>query len=115
MEDAGELDRVLGYPAAEISKIEAAASLTHMMNANTFTAGAYQVKRGEDIDALARQLETNILSRQWICGFPDKVLVAYVGGCLIGAFGAEEPIDNFKTHLGECYSNVVIVSEAPVE
>ena len=86
-----------------------------MMNANTFTAGAYQVKRGEDIDALARQLETNILSRQWICGFPDKVLVAHVGGCLIGAFGAEELIDNFKTHLGECYSNVVIVSEAPVE
>ena len=115
MEDASELDRVLGYPAAEISKIEAAASLTHMMNANTFTAGAYQVRRGEDIDALARQLEANILSRQWICGFPDKVLVAYVGGCLIGAFGAEELIDNFRTHLGECYSNVVIVSEAPVE
>ena len=38
--DADELDRMLGFPAADAEKIDNAASIMHMMNANTFTCGA---------------------------------------------------------------------------
>lgn len=115
LDDAQELDRMLGYPAAQADKLEAAASLTHMLNVNTFTAAAYQVKDGEDMDALAQALVSNIQSRQWVCGFPDRLLVAYVDNCLIGAFGAGDLLDTFQAQLTACYANVVIVSEAPIE
>ena len=45
MDDADLLDSSLGFPAAEAGKIDGAASLVHMMNLNTFTCGAFHVKR----------------------------------------------------------------------
>ena len=38
--DASELDRVFGLPEADGAQVDDAASLQHMMNANTFTCGA---------------------------------------------------------------------------
>lgn len=114
IENADELDRMLGFPAAEVAKLDSAASLMHMMNANTFTCGAYNVKDGEDMAALSEALKDNILARQWMCGFPDRLMVAYVGNCLIGAFGGTDQMDVFKAQLEASYSDVVIVSEAPI-
>lgn len=112
--DLDEVDRNLGYPSARGDCLEAAASLVHMLNSNTFTAGAYQIKSGTDMDALAKDLAENIQSRQWICGFPDRLLVAYVGNCLIGVFGAEDLVQTFETQLTAAYANVVIVSTDPI-
>lgn len=112
--DISEVDRNLGYPSARGDCLEAAASLIHMLNTNTFTAGAYQIKSGTDMDALAKDLVENIKSRQWICGFPDRLLVAYVGNCLIGVFGADDLVQTFETQLSAAYSNVVIVSTDPI-
>lgn len=112
--DISEVDRNLGYPSAQGDCLEAAASLVHMLNSNTFTAGAYQIKSGTDMDALAKDLAENIQSRQWICGFPDRLLVAYVGNCLIGVFGADDLVQTFETQLSAAYSNVVIVSTDPI-
>ena len=44
VEDAEMLNSTLGFPAASIDKIDDAASLMHMMNANTFTCGAFRAK-----------------------------------------------------------------------
>lgn len=112
--DLSEVDRNLGYPAAQGDQLEAAASLIHMLNTNTFTAGAYQIKDGADMDALAKALEENIQSRQWVCGFPDRLLVAYVGNCLVGVFGADDLVQAFQDRLSEAYANVVIVSTAAI-
>ena len=38
-----DLDAVLGLPQSAATMIDDAASMMHMMNANTFTAGAYHV------------------------------------------------------------------------
>lgn len=113
--DPAEVDRNLGYPAAQGDQLETAASLTHMLNANTFTAGAYLIKDGADMDALAKELEKNIQSRQWICGFPDRLLVAYVGSCLIGVFGAEDLVQVFQDQLSAIFADVVIVSTAAID
>ena len=112
--DPSEVDRNLGYPAAQGDQLESAASLTHMLNANTFTAGAYQIKDGADMDALAKELEKNIQSRQWICGFPDRLLVAYVGNCLVGVFGADDLVQTFQDQLSAIFADVVIVSTAAI-
>lgn len=112
--DLSELDRVLGFPEAEGSKVLAAASLTHGMLANNFTLGAYQIAAGTDMDTLANALVENIQARQWMCGFPEQLLVAYYGDCLIGGFGLTEQLGSFETALKTAYPDVVIVSTAPI-
>ena len=112
--DASELDRELGFPEAEISNITAAASLVHMMNANTFTCGAFQLKDGVDAAALAKKVEQNIQSRQWMCGFPDKLVIASAGGCLVVLFGAEDLLDTFCGKLSAAYSDTTVLADAPI-
>ena len=109
------LDNVMGYPAAEIAKIDSAATLTHMMNQNTFSAGAYHVVAGTDVAALAEAIRANIQGRMWCCGFPDKLIVATVDDYVISAYGKNFAIDAFIKHLPEAYSTAKILIEEPIE
>ena len=114
LEEPEALDSVVGYPAAEIAKIDSAASLMHMMNANTFTSGAYHAAAGTDIAALAEAIRANIQSRMWCCGFPDKLIVATVDDYVISAFGKNFAIDAFTKHLAEAYPTAKILIEEPI-
>ena len=108
------LDNVMGYPAAEIAKIDSAATLTHMMNQNTFSSGAYHVVAGTDVAALAEAIRANIQNRMWCCGFPDKLIVATVDDYVISAFGKNFAIDAFTKHLAEVYPNAQILIDEPI-
>lgn len=108
------LDNVTGFPAAEIASIDSAATLTHMMNQNTFTAGAYHVVSGTDLAALCEAIRANIQNRMWCCGFPEKLIVATVDDYVISAFGKEFAISAFTTHLAEAYPSAVIVIEEDI-
>ena len=107
-----EMDSVLGLPVSAASMIDDAASMMHMMNANTFTAGAYHVNDIESQMALTEALKENIMNRQWICGFPDTLIVAIVGDeYVVSAFGNAEIIENFKEELKEVYVLTDVVIE----
>lgn len=108
------LDNMTGFPAAEIADIDSAATLTHMMNQNTFTAGAYHVVSGTDLATLCEAIRANIQNRMWCCGFPEKLIVATVDDYVIGAFGKEFAISAFTTHLAEAYPSAVIVIEEDI-
>lgn len=108
------LDNVTGFPAAEIASIDSAATLTHMMNQNTFTAGAFHVVSGTDMAALSEAIRANIQNRMWCCGFPEKLIVATVDDHIISAFGKEFAISAFTTHLTEAYPTAVIVIEEAI-
>ena len=107
-----DLDALLGMPAAGAAMIDNAASMMHMMNANTFTAGAYHLQDASLQQDLADLLKDNIMNRQWMCGFPDTLIVAKVGGeYVVSAFGNAEIIENFKNKLSETFSLTDIVYE----
>lgn len=108
------LDNVAGFPAAEIASIDSAATLMHMMNQNTFTAGAYHVVEGTDMAALGEAVRANIQSRMWMCGFPDKLIVANAGEYLVCAYGKNAQIDAFSKHLTEAFPSAVIVIEEAI-
>ena len=110
VEDGDALDYALSFPAADAGKLSDAASLTHMMNANTFTAAAYHATG--DTAELAQQLRDNIMQRQWMCGFPDKLVVAEVGEYVVTVFGADELVDTFMTHLNGIYGVSATYDEA---
>lgn len=102
--DREALDAVLGLP--QTAQVDQAASLIHMMNANTFTAAAYHAT--EDAEALATALRDNIQQRQWMCGFPDKVVVLTVDEVVVAMYGDEELINSFRDTLTGAYSGAVI-------
>lgn len=114
LEDAEAVDATLGLPAASVDKIDDAASLVHMMNANTFTCGAFHVKDEKDIPDLAAKLKDNIMARQWMCGFPDKLIVVSVDSYIVSFFGNEENVNLFKNKLTGAYSNASVISEDPI-
>ncbi len=114
IDDADAIDATLGLPASSLAKIDNAASLVHMMNANTFTCGAFRVKDKNDVSTLASEIKDNIMARQWMCGFPDKLVIVSVDSYVVSFFGNEEIIDQFKNKLTEAYSSASVISEDPI-
>ena len=95
-----ELDATLGFPAAQAELIDDAASMVHMMNANTFTCGVFHVADAENVTAVTDAVKDNIMNRQWMCGFPDTLIVAVVHDeYVVSAFGHAENMEVFKTKL----------------
>lgn len=107
-----DLDSLLGMPAAGAAMIDDAASMMHMMNANTFTAGAYHLADASLQQDLADLLKDNIMNRQWMCGFPDTLLIASVGDeYVVSAFGNAEIMETFKSKLQEQYEVTEVIHE----
>ena len=115
LEDGAALDSTLGFPSDSIAKIDDAASLVHMMNANTFTCGAFHVIDSNDFDSTAASIKENILNRQWLCGFPDKLVIASVDNYIVSMFGDTQLIDTFKQKLTTAYSSVEIICEEAIQ
>lgn len=104
LKDRALVDSELGLP--ETAAVDEAASLVHMMNANTFTAAAYHATG--DTAELAQQLRDNIMQRQWMCGFPDKLVIATLGNYVVSVYGDEELVNTFRDKLQAAYSDAAI-------
>ena len=110
MADTESLTYMLYIPADNVAMVDEAASLLHMMNANTFTGAAFHLTDAANAQALTDALKSNILSTQWMCGFPDKLLIATVNGeYVVSAFGNAEIMDNFKAKLTEVYGEAAVI------
>ena len=114
IDDTAALDTTLGFPAASAEKIDDAASLVHMMNANTFTCGAFHVKNAGDIADISTAIRDNIMQRQWMCGFPDKLVIVQVDDYIISFFGEKEIVDTFKTKLNAVYTSAETICDDPI-
>lgn len=114
--DAAEaFESMLHFPNASVSKLTAAASLMHAMNANTFTCGAFQVADTTEIEALTTEIKTTIDGTQWMCGFPEKVLIVTVDDVILACVGNTQLVDDFSAKLSTAYTNTtVVINEAIV-
>lgn len=112
--DAEALDFDLGFPKAQASEIDDAASLMHMLNQNNFSCGVYHVKDSGNAEALAGKIKENILARQWLCGFPEKLVILTVGDYIVSVFGAGELTDTFVAKLSAEYSSAKQLFDVPI-
>lgn len=112
--DAEALDFELGFPKANASEIDDAASLMHMLNQNNFSCGVYHVKGSGNAEALAGKIKENILARQWQCGFPEKLVILTVGDYIVSLFGARELTDTFTAKLSAEYSSTKQLFNVPI-
>ena len=110
----GSLDNpVDGAPGA--FPVDDAASLTHMMNANSFTCGAFHVKNSGDVSAVADALRQNVQNTQWMCGFPDKLVVLTYGEYVVALFGADDLVDDFVNTMTATYTGVQTACDEPLQ
>ena len=114
LEKPAEIEYLLTLPASVIEEADDAASLFHMMNGNTFTCGVLHLKDAGQLDAAAGEVKTYVMNTQWMCGFPDKLVVASLDGYLISVFGAEDLVDTFRDKLQTAYPGTQIVSDDPI-
>lgn len=100
-------------PEAEVANIAEAASLLHAMNANTFTGAAYVLAEGADQTAFVTAMQTAIQGNQWMCGFPETLLIAKAENVIVVAFGNGEVMTTFNTNLTAAYAEAeILVNEA---
>ena len=109
-----ELESSLGFPSSQAANIDGAASMIHMMNANTFTGAAYHLIDGADADAFAEAVKETVLAKQWICGMPDTLVILSADGYIITAYGNAELIENFKTTALSAVSGSELILETPI-
>ena len=102
--NADSLSYLLTFPADDASLIDSAASLVHMMNLNTFTCGAFHVADANNVARLADDLRTTIQAKHWMCGFPDKMLIATSGNLIVSVYGDEELVNTFRDKLLASFS-----------
>lgn len=117
-DNAEMLDGVLGLPTSLADKVDDAASLIHAMNANTFTCGVFHFKNAGNATASAGTIKENILSRRWMCGFPDTLLIMSApGGYIIAVWGINEgtgTVSAFKQKVLASISGSAVIAEEPI-
>ena len=90
-----------------------AATLVHMMNTNTFCSAVMQLKDTGDAEDFAAAYKEIVQGNQWMCGFPDTVLVLNLDGFVITAYGKNDPIQSFKNAAVALGAQLLV--EAPTE
>lgn len=94
----------------EAAQVDQAATLSHALNANTFTAAAYHATG--DAKELASSLRDSIQQHHWMCGFPEKVVVAVRGEYVVTVVGAEDLVDAFASRLNGIFGMELAYDEA---
>ena len=97
IDDTDALDATLALPADAAKLIDNAASLTHMMNANTFTGAALQIS-GADADSFIADLEDAIMNNQFMCGMPERLVIVQYEDYVIYAFGVDDIVTEFEAN-----------------
>ena len=106
LEDEG-LTATLLVPADQIANIDEAASLVHGMMLNNFTCGAYHVTG--DAKAFADAMYNAISTNPWMCGQPEKLIVAVIGEYVVALFGINDAVNPFEAKLKEAYPSANLV------
>ena len=108
-DNAEYMDGMLAIPADATAMVDDAASLMHMMNANTFTAGAFHLTDAANEEAFVAAVKENVMNRQWMCGFPEKLVIISDGsGYVVSAFGHGDAINPFTAKLTELGGTVIV-------
>ena len=106
---------LLSVPEDQVSKIDDAASLMHMMNGNTFTCGAFHIANTDDVAAFATAMRDGLQNKQWMCGFPDKLVVADLGGgYVVALYGAEDLVNTFRDKLQTSFESTTLTYDEAI-
>lgn len=98
-------------PTEAIDMTDDVATMMNMMMANNFTAAAYHVTDASNVEKVVSSIKDTTLNNQWMCGFPEKLIVVTVGeDYVVSAFGNGAVIEAFKTAITTVYGDAATVT-----
>ena len=101
-------------PAEQLANVSEAASMIHMMNANTFTCAAYKLN-GVSAADFGAAMKDAVMGNQWMCGFPDSLLISAIGNeYVVVAFGVNDAMNPFTAHLTAAYPDAETIVSEPI-
>ncbi len=104
MENMDVVTSVLHMSEETAASVSEAATLIHAMNANTFTAVAVKLNEGVNAEEFVNSVKTDVEGTQWMCGFPDYLLVYTLGDYVVYVIGETElTTEIFKTAIETSY------------
>ena len=115
IEDTAALNNTFGIAEDDVALIDDAASLMHMMNMNSFTAGAFHVVDKDNAASVAEHIKDSILAKHWMCGFPDELVVYQVDDYIISAYGLTDFIEPFIEKITAVYPDAVELYKENIE
>ena len=96
------LSSTLLIPEDQIANVDEVASLVHAMMLNNFTCGAFHVTG--DVAAFVEAMHTAIANNRWMCGMPEKMIIAVVEtDYVIACFGINDAVAPFETAMNSVY------------
>ena len=90
-----------------------AATLQHMMNTNTFSSAAAKLKDPSAAEEFAKAYKNAVQGQQWMCGFPDKVVVISVDDYVIMAYGYEDILNDLVDACSAVAPGSRVLVDAP--
>ncbi len=102
-------------PAEQLANVTEAASMIHMMNANTFTCAAYKLADGVKAADFAAAMKEAVMGNMWMCGFPEELVISAHGDrYVVVAFGVNDVMTPFSQHLSAVHPGFVTIVNEPI-
>lgn len=112
--NADSLTYQLTFPSADVSLIDGAASLVHMMNLNTFTCGAFHVSDAGNVSTVAADIRNAVQGKQWMCGFPERLVILTSGQYVVSVYGNESLVNTFRDKFVAAHSGASTVYDEAI-
>ena len=97
-------------PQEQLAMVTEGASLVHLMNNNIFTAVVFRVRDGSQMKTLADAWHKAIQENRWICGQPDRLLLAQVDdNHILMSFASQDLMSSFEGKLQTAYPTTKIL------
>ena len=112
--NADSLTYQLTFPSADVSLIDGAASLVHMMNLNTFTCGAFHVSDAGNVSTVAADIRSAVQDKQWMCGFPERLVILTSGQYVVSVYGNESLVNTFRDKFVAAHSGASTVYDEAI-
>lgn len=104
-----ELSDSYCFPEGTADKLDDAATMKHLMNANTFSAAAYHVTDAAEVEGIVNGIKDATLNHRWMCGFPEKMFVVTIGeDYVVSGFGLTQQVDSFTAALKSVYGDAAV-------
>ena len=112
--NADNLTYQLPVPSADVSLIDGAASLVHMMNLNTFTCGAFHVSDAGNVSTVTADIRSAVQGKQWMCGFPERLVILTSGQYVVSVYGNESLVNTFRDKFVAAHSGASTVYDEAI-
>ena len=121
LDDFETVRAVLTFPAEYIELVDEAGSMMHMMNGNLYTSAAFHVADNANMLLIEEAVLDTVKNNQWMCGFPEKLVIGQVENYVVYAYGNVDLVTMFEeglraTELAEVkFIEDLVVAEETVE